>query len=112
MLRVKQSVVPLLIVPIVAAVAGYYLGATNLDRQRWGEARAGQVEFPGKEAPKLASETRANSAVQTQHNHFHAKGQPPSKFTIEVLKKVRAAALCRQGGVRGAEARFHRRTEI
>jgi alkyl sulfatase BDS1-like metallo-beta-lactamase superfamily hydrolase len=92
MLRAKQSGLPLLLVAVVAAVAGYYFGAAhNMDRPPWGQALAGPAELPSPESTKPAGEPRATPPTQPPHKHFHAKGHPPSKYTIEVLRKARAA---------------------
>jgi hypothetical protein len=59
-----------------SALAGYYFGATNSGWQT--ETFAGQL---GEKSP--------DQDAGTQPKRFHANGAPPSKYTIEVLKKAR-----------------------
>jgi alkyl sulfatase BDS1-like metallo-beta-lactamase superfamily hydrolase len=90
MLRAKSSATPLLLAVVVAAVAGYYLGATaNGDRPFGEQARAGQAGAAGQDTPKAAGDTDTKDTAPNQSKLFDAKTQPPSNYTLEVLKKVR-----------------------
>jgi alkyl sulfatase BDS1-like metallo-beta-lactamase superfamily hydrolase len=91
MSRTKFSALPLWSAVGIAAVAGYYLGATaSLDRQYEGQARAGQVGPAGQETPKPAGQAGTGTAAPNPGGHFDPKGRPPSKYTIDVLTKARA----------------------
>jgi alkyl sulfatase BDS1-like metallo-beta-lactamase superfamily hydrolase len=90
MLRAKFRAMPLLSAVLVAAAAGYYVGATaNGDRHFGERARAGQAGAAGQETPKPAGETDTKNTTSNQRKLFEAKSQPPSKYTVEALKKAR-----------------------
>jgi alkyl sulfatase BDS1-like metallo-beta-lactamase superfamily hydrolase len=74
---------------LAGAIVGW-LAATNQFTNNADAQRKAELDITGNKAPNAAVEIEVKESAQTQPKHFHAKGAPPSKFTVEVLKRARA----------------------
>ena len=92
MKTIKQTFSPAVFTTLVALFVGYVLGCTGEQREKKSEARAAQDKSAAakdqNEKPDAKGGRNKVEPAAVEPKHFHAKGKPPSKFTIEGTKRA------------------------